>query len=54
MAEAFGGFQYPTPPLSRLDVQRLYEESYTREGLRHGLLPDAEAEVSAEFTEDDI
>lgn len=51
--EAFSGFQYLTPPLSRLDMTRIYRDAYERAG--QGLADDEAARVEAadEFADED-
>jgi hypothetical protein len=53
-AEAFGQFQYPTPPLRRLDTTRIYREAYDGAGAAAGLTDDAAAarEAAAEFADE--
>jgi len=45
--------QYPTPPLSRLDMTRIYRDAYERAG--RGVADDeaARAEAEEEFADED-
>ncbi|KOV62909.1 hypothetical protein ADL00_23320 [Streptomyces sp. AS58] len=52
LAEAFREFQYPSTPLHRLDVLRLFTSLYRRVGKEYGLL-DEEAELELETEFDD-
>ncbi|MFE9888432.1 hypothetical protein [Streptomyces scopuliridis] len=51
---AFGQFQYPTPPLRRLDTTRIYRDAYEGAGAAAGLTCDAAAEdeAAAKFSDD--
>ncbi|MFJ9840951.1 hypothetical protein ACIRYZ_10850, partial [Kitasatospora sp. NPDC101155] len=52
MRQAFGQFQYPTPPLRRLDMTRVYREAYDGAGLP-GDRDAAGREAAAEFDDED-
>lgn len=50
--EAFSQFQYPTAPLRRLDMTRIYREAYERAGHEFDLF--AEAEADEEFEDEAV
>ncbi|WNZ12670.1 hypothetical protein [Streptomyces sp. 11x1] len=46
--QAFGHFQYPTPPLHFLDTQRIYRDAYATAGGALAVDADAAAEFEGE------